>query len=152
MARVVWGVSGPGRIDETVAQESSTKKARLAANEELPAEPVFFHTPCFAFFEDELTTTGASALVDMTPGAGYFLWAAVLRGVPSLGLCMSPAHHEHMFNHMMGMCLAEMAKEGSRIHDPRFVKMLGEHRESQAPPAASKPKPKASGAGGKGMG
>ena len=125
-----WEVGGPGRLDEFSLQETAAKKARLGGDE-LP-EPVFYHTPRFDFFDDELTTTGASAIVDMTPGAGYFLWAAALRGVPSLGVAMSEAHRQRLYNHMMGMCLSEMAKEGSRIHDPRFVKTLAEHGEGSS--------------------
>ncbi len=113
---------------------------------------LFFHTPDFNFYDDEVVMSGASAIMDFTPGAGYLLWSAVLRGVPALGVCMTDVHKEVLYNHMVGLCLLGMADEGSDLHDPRFCVALGEHGETKgsgcqpakakAAPAKAKSAPK----------
>ena len=100
-------------------------------------EPVFFHSPCFDFFDDEVVTSGAAAVCDFTPGAGYLLWSSVLRGVPSLGVCISELHKEMLHDHLLKMCLQSMTKEDSDLHDPRLVEVLGKHGESAAAAAVA---------------
>ena len=99
-------------------------------NAQQETEPVFYHTPCFDFFDDEVLTSGASAIMDFTPGAGYLLWAAVLRGVPAVGVCMSEQHKEMLTNHLLSMALKAMTDESSDLHDPRLVELLGNHGET----------------------
>ena len=143
-----WEVGGLGRLENSALP--SGKKARLSDQPE-HEEPAFVHTPCFKFFDDEVVTSGASAIMDFTPGAGYLLWAAVLRGVPAVGVCMSEVHREVVYNHLLGLCLQAMADEGVDLHDPRFIETLGQHGETAAAAAiakaVAKAKAKASAAG-----
>ena len=154
-----WDVGGPGRFDDAAIQETAAKKARLTARGEEVAEPVFWHSPHADFYEDLLGMSGATGLVDFTPGAGLFLLACVIKGTPSLGVCMSQAHLDAVYHHMVWRTLAEMATEGGRLHDPRFAKLLCDHGENNAtaatptvdaPKAKGKAKGKAKAAGGKG--
>ena len=110
---------------------------RWNSDEPQEPEPVFFHSPCFDFFDDEVVTSGAVAICDFTPGAGYLLWSSVLRGVPSLGVCISELHKEMLHDHLLKMCLQAMTKEDSDLHDPRLVEVLGKHGESAAAAAVA---------------
>ena len=145
-----WDVGGLGRVEADSLPEP--KKVRWADNDE-DLEPAFFHSPDFKFFDDEIVTSGATAVIDFTPGAGYLLWAAVVRNVPALGVCMTELHQELVHTHMLSMCLQAMCEEGHDLYDPRFVEVLGQHGETAAAAAiAAAAKAAAAGLTGKGKG
>ena len=78
-------------MEEQVNVPPPTKRARLAASAE-EVEPVFFHCPHKDFYEDELTISNSSAVVDFTPGQGYLLHVAIAHDIPCIGFCMTAEH------------------------------------------------------------
>ena len=142
-----WDVGGLGRV-EAVDEVQPRKKLKWADNTE-DEEPAFFHSPCLEYYEDELQLSGAVAVIDFTCGPGYLLWACVMRGTPSVGVCMSAEHLDATYAHMVGLCLTAMCKEGNDLYDARFVEVLGAHGETASAAAA---KASAAGAAGSGRG
>ena len=147
-----WEVGGPGRVDGEEVQPR--KKVRFSDDVPADSEPVFFHAPCIEYYEDELAMSGAVAVVDFTAGPGYFLWACVMREIPSVGICMSQMHHDVTYAHMVGLCLSAMCKEGHDLYDARFCEVLGAHGQTadRAAKAAAAVRTGAPRAGGNGRG
>ena len=152
-----WDNGGLGRLE---VQDLQPKKKVKWADNTADSEPAFLHAPCIEYYEDELALSGAVAVVDFTAGPGYFLWACVMRGVPSVGICISPMHLDVAFAHMVGLCLAAMCKEGHDLYDARMCQVLGSHgdtaekaRKAAAAAKAAAPRPTGNGRGkGRGRG
>ena len=142
-----WEVGGPGRLE---GEDVQAKKKVKWSDNTADSEPAFFHSPCVEFYEDELSLSGALAVLDFTIGQGYFLFACVMREIPSVGICMSQAQLDMAYAHMVGMCLTAMSTEGNDMYDARLCEVLGAHGETAA--AVSKAAAAAKATAGRGIG
>ena len=121
-----WDVGGQGRLDEVALADDQAKKRRRltfkASGEE--EEPVFFHTPGWQFFADEVVTSNCKAIVDFTVGSGLLMFAAVSQGLPALGFCCTEQHKERVKLHIMSLLMQGMTLEGGDFYDPEFTELV----------------------------
>ena len=133
-------VGGAGRVDDdeyTVASPAA-KRSRVMFTTDI--EQVFYHPANLHFFMDEVQTGCYSAVVDFSPGQGYLAWAASLRSVPALLVCLTATHKLMLYLHMINLCLLNIATEGSELYDAKFVAILAAHGDRE-PRKSDPPKP-----------
>ena len=133
-------VGGVGRVDddEYTAASPAAKRSRVMFTTDI--EPVFYHSANLHFFMDEVQTGCYSAVVDFIPGQGYLAWAASLRSVPALSVCLTATHKLMLYLHMINLCLLNMATDGSELYDAKFVAILAAHGNRE-PRKSDPPKP-----------
>ena len=89
------------------------------------------------FYESFLHDYFIKNVIDMTPGGGVFAFVCIEQRVGCICICMSEAHASGIRAYLMRKIVESMGKEGSKLYQPNFAKLLG-----KTEPKYDKPKPK----------
>ena len=90
------------------------------------------------FYESFLHDYFIKNVIDMTPGGGVFAFVCIEQRVGCICICMSEAHASGIRAYLMRKIVESMGKEGSKLYQPKFAKLLGKTE----PKHDDKPKPK----------
>ena len=122
------------------------------ARKDTDVESVFMWGTHAHFYESFLHDYFIKNVIDMTPGSGDFAFVCIEQRVGCICICMSEGHAAGIRAYLMGKIVEGMGKEGSKVYQPKFAKLLnGTEAEGPkakakakgaAPKAASKKKPK----------
>jgi len=124
------------------------------ARKDTDVESVFMWGTHAHFYESFLHDYFIKNVIDMTPGSGDFAFVCIEQRVGCICICMSEGHAAGIRAYLMGKIVEGMGKEGSKVYQPKFAKLLNGTTEAEgpkakakakgaAPKAASKKKPKA---------
>ena len=113
------------------------------ARKDTDVESVFMWEAHAKFYESFLHDYFIKNVIDMTPGGGVFAFVCIEQRVGCICICMSEGHAAGIRAVLMGKIIDGMGKEGSKLYQPKFAKLLGgakpEAAKTKPKPAAAKP-------------
>lgn len=110
------------------------------ARKDSDAEAVFMWDSHPLFYESLLHDYFIKNVIDLTPGSGVLAFVCIEQRVGCICICMSEAHAAGIRNCLLTKIVAGMSKEGSKLYQPKFAKLLKDDPEKK-PTLPSPPKP-----------
>ena len=110
------------------------------ARKDSDAQAVFMWESHPLFYESLLHDYFIKNVIDLTPGSGVLAFVCIEQRVGCICICMSEAHAAGIRNCLLTKIVAGMSKEGSKLYQPKFAKLLKDDPEKK-PTLPSPPKP-----------
>lgn len=100
-------------------------------------EPAFWHQLPVNFYKEVMVSTGASCVLDCTPGSGNAALAALDLQVGYLGICFNEEHRKLLQAHLVEKVLLLMRQEGHPLYNATYTQWFsGGVAPAEAPQAA----------------
>lgn len=124
-ARVPVGGSAPADDDGASEDEDLLKEEKASKRDKADIEPLLFHTPPFAFYQELIHSYDAIAVIALA-GDGKFAEACLEARVPFFGMTWSQEHSEALKLRLQKRAFELMLSPESKLYIPQLQALLDE--------------------------